>query len=405
MVAPGPELIPVTALALAGALRLRERSRSRRDVAVALLCAAAATALTVEQIGGVSAAHLVDLRDLLWLLLITAAATATFALARQISLSSMLLPWPPLALGMAAGLLQIVLFYAATTARADARGSVLDHTQLAESVALWLVTLAGPALAGSLLVLVMIRYRPGVGSPLVRAGLAVTMGGLAVLGLAAVAVAAQLLVDGTAPTTASDRELPSRVVELLCSAGLVLVAAGFLIPRVSRWVDPVRAVVAARRLGPLADVLAAVVSPGWARRQGHLDMTMRSRPAVRLYQQVILIRDASWALLSAVDDDLIAAAVEHARRCAPDDDEFTIAATAEACWLSWAVRIRRAGLSGNGPVDHEQGVIFLDRQPDEPLGSLREEVAFLSAVTRAWRGSVVREFLAGLETRRPVADR
>lgn len=77
-------------------------------------------------------------------------------------------------------------------------------------------------------------------------------------------------------------------------------------------------------------------------------------------------------------------------------------ALAEACWLSWAVRIRQAGLTGTGPA-HGQDVVILDRRPHEPLGSLREEVAFLTAVDRAWRSSAVRDFLAGLESRHHLA--
>ena len=398
----GPALIPTAVLAVAGTLRLGERPRSRRYVAVGLLCAAASAGLTVDQIDDGSARDVTaDLLDLAWLLLITAAAASAFALAREISLSSVLLPWPPLALGLAVGLLQTVLFYAAAAMRGEAPGSVLAHTELPESVALWLVTLTGPAVACSLLVAVILRYRPGVGSPLVRAGLVTTAAGFAVLGVAAAAAAAQVLFAAPLHGSAALPEL----VEQLCGVGLVLVASGFLIPRVSRLVDPIRAWVAARRLDPLADTLAAVVSPRWSRQQWNPDLAVRSRPVLRLYQRVILIRDASWALLSAVDDNLITAAVEHARRSAPEEDEFTIAATAEACWLSWAVRIRQAGVSGNGPVEHAQGVVFLDGQREVPLGSLRDEVAFLSAVKRAWDGTVVREFLASLEARCPISER
>lgn len=231
-----------------------------------------------------------------------------------------------------------------------------------------------------------------------RVAIGLTAGGLIALGAAAVGKAAQVLMESAA---AIGPERLTGAIDVLSSAGLTLIAAGFIAPRLATAVDRPRrwlsAQIAVRRLSALADELAEA-APEWALRGDRTPTSLRD-PSIRLYRQVILIRDASWTLLGSVDDALIAEAVTFARRWAGSDNEQAVAALAEACWLSHAVRVRR---SGHGTPPHgDQDLVILDRASDEAIGSLDDEADFLVAVAGAWRNTgLIDRFLSAAQQRR-----
>jgi hypothetical protein len=394
------EFLPAAGLLLAGLLRIRSRPGLRRAVAGALSSAAFAAALTADPLTGWMDASWAAARELLWLLLITAAATAAFAVARRLAIPASLLPWPPPALGIGVAVLQVVLFYGAAT-HAHTASSVLD-VRTVETAVLWLVTLGWPALSCALLVRPIRAYGPGLHDGPVRFAVAFASCGLLALGMAAAGQLARLVMHAAPPISVPvPVDLP-RIIEVTASVGLSLIAAAFLIPRLAAALDPARrwasAWLAVRRLAPLTQALEAG-APEWDTPRSRSDASLR-HPSLRLYREVIAIRDTSWTLLASVDDAIIAEAVAFARRCVLSTDEQAIAALAEACWLGHALRVRRSGSRHPVPA-HD--LVILDRPPDEDDGSLRDEVTFLLAVARAWRdGRQVRRFLAALDERHPI---
>lgn len=128
--------LPAAALLVAGLLRVRDRSGTRRAVAAALISAGLATALGAQDVAALLAsAGMTDATTLTRMFLITAAGAAAFAVARRVALSATLLPWPPAALGMAVGLMQVVLYYTAAMRAGPAAGSPLETTVLPEAAA------------------------------------------------------------------------------------------------------------------------------------------------------------------------------------------------------------------------------------------------------------------------------
>jgi len=115
----------------------------------------------------------------------------------------------------------------------------------------------------------------------------------------------------------------------------------------------------------------------------------------RLYHVIIGIRDASWSMLGRVDDDIVAAAIEFAGQHHGKQDEVALASLAEACWLSYAVRVWEPPVNDTPLSPRPETVAdpqFLRRSDHEPLGSIEEELAFLGPLADAWRDPLLIEF-------------
>ena len=378
----------VIVLLLAGLPRLVARSGARRATGRALVAAAAAVALDVDPLRDLATAG--GLAHLVQLVLVTVAASNALSVARWVSLDDATPRGRPVAGGLLVVLLQLVLYGAADAAGAaavdPALGYLVGNAGRVEVALLWSVTVMWPLVAGVALLQVSRTYAPAATGP-DRVAAVGSVGGLLLLGAGA-GIHVIAAVAG-APALAD-------LVGSLYAAGVASVGAALLVPSVvaigaplSGWIG---ITVALHRLDPLARALVSA-APEWASLPDPPRIWRPSRdPAVRLYRTIIMIRDTTWDLLRLVDDEEVAAAVVYGRRCRPDD-ELAATALAEACWLSYAIHL---SVAGGAPVA-EQEVVFLPRDPDEPVGSVAEEVDFLTAVARAWRRrQVIDRFMAQL---------
>lgn len=389
--------VATSGLLVVAALSRGLRSPTRRTVAVALLGAAIAVLLaeSASQVARwsvvfpVERAHLTDVMTLAQLVAVTVSGSATFALARRVSHSPALVPLPPAPLGMAVALAQSVL-WAAASHRTPPDQPIL-HAVSAETVAIMVVTIAWPALAASALIPPLRAFTPAVVPPSVRFGLRSILIGICVLGLATV------ITGSSSVITAGSLPL-STAASVLSSVGLTAIAVGVLAAPTARLARPqwiwLRCEWATRQLAPLTAALSSA-TPEWTHPV--LDRsTALTRPEIRLYQQIILIRDASWTLLGGVDGGVVSHGVAFAQAHVPRRRERDVAALAEACWLRHALHHRATRM----PVQHDeldQGIEILQRDPGEPAGTILEEVEFLVAVARFWRqDKLLDQFLAQL---------
>lgn len=386
----------VIVLLVAGLPRLVARSGARRAAGRALVAAAAAVALDVDGLrdvttmGDPTTTGDLALADLVQLVLVTVAASNALSVARWVSLDDTRPRGRPVAGGLLVVLLQLVLFGAAGPAGAAAADPALGYlvgtAGRIEVALLWSVTLAWPLVAGVALLQVSRTYAPAATGP-DRVAVVGSVGGLLLLGTGA-GVHVTAAVTGS-PALAGP-------VGGLYAAGVAIVGGAMLVPSVvvigaplAGWIG---ITIALHRLDPLARALVSA-APEWAPLPDPPRIWRPSRdPTIRLYRTIIMIRDTTWDLLRLVDDDEVGAAVVYGRHCRPDDD-LAATALAEACWLSYAICLSRAG---GAPVA-DQEVVFLPRDADEPVGSVAEEVDFLTAVARAWRRrQVIDRFMAQL---------
>jgi hypothetical protein len=380
--------VAVGLLLAAGLPRLVRGSPAQRALATALCSSAVVLALEPDvvqrSLGGPGAAPFAALAQCLG---ITVASAAAYAMARQVAPGAPRPALSPAAAGLPVGLAQCLLFAASGTADRPLAGPLFHAgADRPAVVALWLLTAAAAGAAGAVLVPLLLRHGPGL--PLLRSRFAAacTVAGAVVVGFAGVAAGAQLVLRATGRPGAAEALTGAAP---LAPLGLAVVAVGVLTARTVTALDPVRrwwrAHRALHRLAGLAAELATAV-PEWAATSVEDRWTLRD-PAGRLYRRVIAIRDASWTLLGALDDDPARQrAAEFARTRLGAGP--AAAALAEACWLHAALRARVAEPRRREP----RPVQFPGRHP-EPPGSVDDEAAALVAVARAWSSPLVAEFL------------
>lgn len=375
-------------LLLAGLPRLTSRSPGRRAVAVALCASAVVVALSAA-----------DIRALLWspglassavlaqCLGATIAAAALFAAVRRISIAgSGVLQWSPVAIGLPIVLLQGVLFY--TAGGADLDGSSFFARASPEAMALWFVTVSGPVAVGVVFLLLVYQYAPGIARRWIRVAVHGVGGCVLVLDVVAVVVTAGFVVAWSGPdeSVADTINGAVSVGGSVATAALSVVAVILLVLRAATNLNPLSAWLYAHwslyRLDRLARVLVATV-PEWSRERGLLDRHSVRHPARQLYPRVIAIRDMSWTLLGRVDTPLIVEACRYATAVYPTHHEDAVTALAEACWLRVAVVRPHAEI--------ESDVEYIEHGSGDQV-SLRDDVTFLVAVERAWRGPHARRF-------------
>lgn len=373
-------------LVLVGVRRWGGNAISRRCIGVAAAAAGAALIVGLpplpQWLGSWEVPHL---GMLVQALLICTAGTALFAAAQRVAMSATLLSVPPVGVGLSISAIQVTLFFAATG------NGRTDDPQI-EVAMLWVVTVGWPAVAAAVLLSSLRLWGSTLRGPtrttaeLLRVGLLVlAMGGL-LHGLRFLPVAPAPRHHAVAVAT--------QLSDAITVVGLLTIALGLAVPDLSKLAAPAwrwgRAALVLHRLRQLATELGEATpewdsggpTPSWAWSDArHLE------PAV--YRAVIRIRDATWTLLGAVEDVEIRHAITVALRARPGGRQIAVAALAEACWLRRAVHRRT---HGSAPPTRPYALRVLERAPDEAIGSLDDEVAFLSAVARAWRSRTARSF-------------
>lgn len=396
------DVVPLAALLAAGLPRLAAHSPRQRALAGAFVAAALALALESDLVEtavttGTGSTILVFIQCLA----VTAAAAATYGLARRVSLAPLFQPVPPLAAAAPVALCQGVLLYLAdTTAAPPTHDFFLAHAHQPQIVGLWCVTTGAAGAAGALLLLVVRQYGPGMAGRGLRFASRCIQLGVLLLIPAALLRGAQVLV-ATADAADADAAEIHLADPALAPAGLTLIAVGVLAARsvpllkpLERWFSAHRAL---RRLSRLAAELIAA-APEWGDATEASAWSLRD-PSGQLYLKVILIRNASFSLWGGYTDDaLIGQALAFAQDRVASGRYTDMLAVAEACWLRAAINNRARGTEPNTAE-----VEFGDRGPAGPAGSLRDDTAFLLAVERTWSGPLVEEFLNDLAyERRPA---
>ncbi|GAA4554876.1 hypothetical protein GCM10023175_53970 [Pseudonocardia xishanensis] len=329
------------------------------------------------------------------------AGTLLFALARRAAPMSWIVGVPPTAAGLLIALCQIVIGEAPSVE--EPRPETLAQTEVA---ALVVVTTVAVGLSAAMLAANTMPFLGYIRRRTDRLAAILIAFGLLTAGFGGLLQAALLLGGGL---TDSTQRANLTAVSLIIVSGPVIAAAGVAARAAVDVSRPLRRLarsyVSYRRLRPLAAFLGEA-APQWRQgvEQNRWQDARRLRPAqlqARLYQRVIMLRDASWTLLGVIDDHVVDHAVDFATRChSRPGRKHQVEATAEACWLACA--FERAARPGAAT---EQLVIVEDAR-DTTLGDLAEEAKFLESVARALRRRrLIRSFLDEHAARPPEPEK